>query len=346
MKKHVFLYFLLLPIKPLLGQTAPNFVDKPVWQFTLLFDVGKAAIQPQFHSKLDSLAVGMAHDTSFQVRIKAHTDASGSDALNEKLSKSRAETLKNYLSTRGIDDNRLETAWKGEFEPISDNDTEGGKMQNRRVTVEVFRRIYLAKMTSTVKSDSGVAVPNALVMVRSQYLTDSTRTDSLGVFSINVPYKQPAIVEVTAKDHFYDKKTLNLGVLSVKVKDFIIAKAEIGKKLKIKDLNFYGDEARLLPESEPNLKIILFFLRLNPSYKIELAGHINGEQKLEPINSFGYNLSVARAKMVYNYLVFNGIDPNRLTYKGYANWEMIFINAYTPEGEKANRRVEIRILEK
>ena len=323
-----------------------NFVDKPIWQFTILFDVDKATIQPQFHSKLDSLTIGMTYDTSFQVQIKAHTDDSGSDAYNEKLSQSRAESIRNYLSTRVIDDIRLKTAWKGESEPILDNNTEGGKMQNRRVTVAVFRRVYVAKMTSIVKSDSGVAVPNALVMMRSKYLTDSTRTDSLGVFSINVPYKQPAIVEVTAEGHFYDKKVLNLGVLNVKVKDFIIAKAEIGKKLKIKDLNFYGDEARLLPESEPNLKIILFFLRLNPTYKIELAGHINGVGLPEPVHSFGYNLSVARAKMVYDYLIQNGIAAKRLTFKGYANWEMIFINAYTSEGEKANRRVEIRILEK
>lgn len=329
---------------PIFGQ---NFTDKPVWQFNVLFDVNKAHIQATFQSKLDSLAVGMSNDTAFQVDIKAHTDNSGSDMHNEKLSKSRAETIKYYLITKGIDEKRLKTSWKGEFEPTSDNNTEGGKMQNRRVSIGVFRRIYLTKVTSTVKNDAGSVVPNALVTMRSKYVTDSTVTDSVGVFTIQVPFKQAAIIEVIAKDHFYDKQMLNLGVFNVRIKDFIIAKAEIGKKLKIKDLNFYGNEARLLPESMPNLKIILLFLRLNPSYKIELAGHVNGGgRQLDALNSFGYTLSVERAKTVYDYLIQNNIEATRLIYKGYANWEMLFINGTTEEEERANRRVEIRILEK
>ena len=340
------LLFLLLNFLSISTVYSQNFTDLPVWQFTVLFQTDKANIQTQYKTKLDSLANGMVADSAFQVKITAHTDITGSFDENEKLSKLRAETIKNYLIQQGINEKRLAASWKAASEPIADNNTEGGKEQNRRVTIEVFRRIYLAKVTSVVKNDLGAVIPNALVMMRSKYLSDSTHTDSAGVFSIDIPFKQPTIVEVTAKDHFYDKKVLNLGIFKVKLKDFIIAKTEIGKKLNVKDLYFYGNQAVLLPESKPELKILLFFLKINPTYKIELAGHVNAPGFIATVKSFEYTISVDRAKMVYNYLIENGISEKRLVYKGYANWEMLFPDAKTLEEFNANKRVEVRILEK
>lgn len=340
------LLFLLLNFLSISTVYSQNFTDLPVWQFTILFQTDKANIQTQYKTKLDSLANGMVADSAFQVKITAHTDITGSIDENEKLSKLRAETIKNYLIQQGINEKRLVASWKAASEPIADNNTEGGKEQNRRVTIEVFRRIYLAKVTSVVKNDLGAVVPNALVMMRSKYLSDSTHTDSAGVFSIDVPFKQPAVIEVTAKDHFYDKQLLNIGIFKVKIKDFVIAKTEIGKKLSVKDLHFYGGEAILLPESKPELKILLFFLKINPTYKIELAGHINGVGSIVPRGSKDFKLSENRAKTVYQFLIENGIDEKRLVYKGYANWEMVFPNAQTEKQMAANRRVEVRILEK
>ena len=322
-----------------------EFTEQSIWRFNILFEMGKSDIQNNYFPRLDSLANAL-QDSTFNVTISAHTDNSGSDLSNEKLSKNRAEAIKNYLIQRGINDQRLKTLWKGENEPISENDTEGGKAQNRRVTVEFFRRIYLSQVTSVVRNDSGMAVVNALVTMRSKFLNDSTRTDSMGKFTINVPYKQPAIIEVTAKDHFYDKQIVNLGVFKVKIKDFEIVKVEIGKRLKIRDLNFHGGVAVLLPEAKPNLKIILLFMRLNPNYKIELAGHIHGIGYIAPVKSPDYQLSVERAEVVYKYLLENGISKERMIFRGYANWEMLFPDAFTEEQKTANRRVEIRILEK
>ena len=184
MKNTLYLALIILLTTPVFSQ---NFVDKPVWQFNVLFDVGKSDIKSVYLSKLDSLANGMLTDSAFQVKITAHTDNTGSDVSNEKLSKNRAEAIKKILIQRNIDENQVAAVWKGEYEPVADNYTEGGKEQNRRVTIEVFRRIYLAKITSVIKNDSGIAVQNAFVTMRSKYLIDSTRTDSLGIFSINVP---------------------------------------------------------------------------------------------------------------------------------------------------------------
>jgi outer membrane protein OmpA-like peptidoglycan-associated protein len=322
-----------------------EFTEQSVWRFNILFETGKSDIQNNYFPRLDSLSNAL-QDSTFNVTLSAHTDNSGSDESNEILSKSRAEAIKNYLIQRGINDQRLKSLWKGEAEPISENDTEGGKAQNRRVTVEVFRRIYLSQVTSVVRDDSGMVVVNALVTMRSKFLNDSTRTDSVGKFTINVPYKQPAIIEVTAKDHFYDKQILNLGVFKVKIKDFEIAKAVIGKKMKIKDLNFYGDKAILLPDSKPNLRIILIFMRINPTYKIDILGHVNQEGFPSPVNSYEHTLSLNRAKMVYEYLIENGISAERMQYQGFSNWEMLYPRPVNDKQKELNRRVEIRILEK
>jgi outer membrane protein OmpA-like peptidoglycan-associated protein len=329
-----------------LSLKAQDFTDKIIKDVNILFENGKSDIQTLYFPILDSISNIVKKDTMLQASITAHTDNNGSNAHNEKLSQSRAYAIKNQLLQRGVIENRLKTAWKGEIEPIFDNFTEGGKAQNRRVIVTIFRRIYTAKVTSVVKNDSGAVVPNAIVTMRSKYLADTTRTDSSGVFSITIPYKQVAFVEVTAQAHFYDKKILNLGVFKANIKDFIIAKAEIGKKMKIKDLNFYGSEDRLIPESEPNLKILLLFMRINPTYKIELAGHVNESSFIALVGSYEYNLSVARATTVYNYLIKNGVAKERMITKGYANWEMLFQKPDSEEQMSANRRVEVRILEK
>ncbi len=80
--------------------------------------------------------------------------------------------------------------------------------------------------------------------------------------------------------------------------------------------------------------------------KIEIAGHVN-HPNLPPVSetSWEYKLSVARAKLVHDYLLENGIPQNRIIYKGYGNWEMRFPHARTEEQMALNRRVEIRILE-
>ncbi|NBO15990.1 MAG: OmpA family protein, partial [Betaproteobacteria bacterium] len=66
-----------------------------------------------------------------------HTDSVGSDAYNQKLSVRRAEAVKAYLVTKGIEKNRIYTEGKGERSPVADNKTAAGRAKNRRVEVEV-----------------------------------------------------------------------------------------------------------------------------------------------------------------------------------------------------------------
>jgi outer membrane protein OmpA-like peptidoglycan-associated protein len=72
------------------------------------------------------------------VLVVGHTDISGSDAINEPLSRQRAQTVRDYLYARGIPAARLETAGRAAREPVADNGSEAGRAKNRRV--EIFLR--------------------------------------------------------------------------------------------------------------------------------------------------------------------------------------------------------------
>jgi OOP family OmpA-OmpF porin len=101
------------------------------------FDFDKSALKAEGRAKLDDL-VGKVKDISLEVIIAVgHTDSVGSDSYNQKLSVKRAEAVKAYLVTKGIEKNRVYTEGKGEKQPVADNKTSEGRAKNRRVEIEV-----------------------------------------------------------------------------------------------------------------------------------------------------------------------------------------------------------------
>ena len=103
----------------------------------MLFDTNKSDIKPNSRASLDDL-VGKIGDLKLEVLVvTGHTDSTGSQAYNEKLSVRRAEAVKAYLVGKGMEANRIYTEGKGERQPVADNKTAQGRAQNRRVEVEV-----------------------------------------------------------------------------------------------------------------------------------------------------------------------------------------------------------------
>ena len=97
------------------------------------FAVGRADLQAALRPVLDQFAQGL--DQTTVVRIVGHTDSTGSDAINEPLSLSRARTVRDYLADRGVPTTRMEIVGRGEREPIADNVSDTGRARNRRVEI-------------------------------------------------------------------------------------------------------------------------------------------------------------------------------------------------------------------
>jgi OOP family OmpA-OmpF porin len=103
----------------------------------LLFDLGKSNIKNKYKNVLDGLVKTMKATPNMRVTISGHTDNSDTDKLNNALSAERAENVKNYLVSKGIDASRLTTQGFGSKKPVASNETEEGRTQNRRVEFSV-----------------------------------------------------------------------------------------------------------------------------------------------------------------------------------------------------------------
>jgi outer membrane protein OmpA-like peptidoglycan-associated protein/opacity protein-like surface antigen len=97
------------------------------------FDVNKTTIKPESEEKLNRVLKTMQTYSDISVQIGGHTDSDGSAKSNQKLSLGRADAVKTWLVSKGIDAKRLTTVGYGEDKPFADNKTKEGKEQNRRI---------------------------------------------------------------------------------------------------------------------------------------------------------------------------------------------------------------------
>ncbi|MEP5937592.1 MAG: OmpA family protein [Erythrobacter sp.] len=102
------------------------------------FDVGSYTIKPAFRDTLDTVAGSLTQYPNSLVDVYGHTDSTGSDAFNQRLSEQRAQSVSNYMTSRGVATARIRWQGFGETMPIADNTTEYGRSQNRRVEIKII----------------------------------------------------------------------------------------------------------------------------------------------------------------------------------------------------------------
>ena len=111
--------------------------EKVTYAADAFFDFNKADLKQEAKTKLDDL-VSKTKEINLEVIIAVgHTDSIGGDAYNDKLSVKRAESIKTYLTGKGVEANRVYTEGKGKKQPVADNKTAEGRAKNRRVEIEV-----------------------------------------------------------------------------------------------------------------------------------------------------------------------------------------------------------------
>ena len=103
----------------------------------VLFDVNSAVLKPGAYTEINRVSQVLVQYPQTTVQIAGHTDSTGSEEYNQKLSEERAMSVQNALISQGVAPSRLRTIGFGESQPVADNGTEAGRQLNRRVVVTI-----------------------------------------------------------------------------------------------------------------------------------------------------------------------------------------------------------------
>lgn len=108
--------------------------------FSVQFPTDSAIVAPQYNAEIKDFADSLKENPNQAAIIGGHTDSTGSDTYNQKLSQKRANAVKDAIIAEGVEAERLEAKGYGEARPIADNATKEGRAKNRRVEAEIFTK--------------------------------------------------------------------------------------------------------------------------------------------------------------------------------------------------------------
>ncbi|WMX17402.1 OmpA family protein [Aureispira sp. CCB-E] len=319
----------------------------------IYFNSGSAKILPKFRATLKEAAEAINSDKEARAWIQAHTDSLGSYESNQALSDRRADAVYKAFFEMGVDSLQLKIDSHGEYVPLKSNGTATGRALNRRVTIEVVRPYVPKEKEASICVVKGKVVDatnnqplRTRLIFNSLAGKDTIETDEYGAYEYQVEMETNVEVRAYTKGYFFVSKLAKTKHKTTTKLDFNLEPAIIGGKMALNDLYFQGGTPLLMNASEKALEGVVAFMKYNSNLKIEIGGHINKpNQAPVPQSSSSFKLSEARAKVVHAYLIEHGISPDRLTYKGYGNSEMIHPRASNPVQEQMNRRVELKVIE-
>ncbi|HHT30220.1 MULTISPECIES: OmpA family protein [Petrimonas] len=118
---------------------------KVTFESGILFATNSSTLNSVSRASLDKFATSLLNNPDTDVKIYGHTDSTGSDAINNPLSERRAESVYNYLLSKGIDGSRMISQGFGSTQPVADNSTAAGRAQNRRVEIFILPNAKMVK---------------------------------------------------------------------------------------------------------------------------------------------------------------------------------------------------------
>ena len=176
------------------------------------------------------------------------------------------------------------------------------------------------------------------------------RADSITMATVDLDFGRPYLVHAEADGCFGDVKEVKTGknaathYVTLELQPLVA-----GGNIVLENILFFGDQARILPESLPSLDMLLRTMNENPHMVIEIEGHVNCPSTMSScetaqMQQSNQRLSEERAKAVMQYLISKGMAANRLSAVGYGATRQLFPHANSETQMRQNRRVEIRIL--
>ncbi|MDW7996754.1 MAG: OmpA family protein [Bacteroidota bacterium] len=113
-------------------------VGRPMVLPGLFFEFNKAVLLPEAEALLEQIAEWLCQNQTISVEVRGHTDSVGTDEQNARLSRMRAEAVRDFLIAQGIEPNRIVAIGMGRLQPVDSNSTAIGRARNRRVEL-IFR---------------------------------------------------------------------------------------------------------------------------------------------------------------------------------------------------------------
>jgi OOP family OmpA-OmpF porin len=113
----------------------PPAPKKMILSADAFFDFNKATLKREGEVKIDEVVRAMKGDPKLRATVDGYTDSIGTEAYNQRLSERRADAVRSYMVSQGIDASRITTRGYGESHPVADNKTAEGRAKNRRVEI-------------------------------------------------------------------------------------------------------------------------------------------------------------------------------------------------------------------
>ena len=126
---------------------------KVTFEEGILFATNSSTLNPSSQDALTKFSTSLKNNKETNVVISGHTDNTGNDAINDPLSERRAESVANYLKSKGVSGKRLTTVGSGSRQPVATNETSEGRQQNRRVEVVIVANEKMVKQAKDEASN-------------------------------------------------------------------------------------------------------------------------------------------------------------------------------------------------
>jgi flagellar motor protein MotB len=185
-----------------------------------------------------------------------------------------------------------------------------------------------------------------LIDMQSNTTVVNSSSDAVtGEFVMSLPVDKSYALNVSCKGYLFYSMNFSLSdghdATNPVELNIPMQPVAVGEKVILRNIFFETDKYELLPDSKAELSKLIAFLLKNTGLQIEIGGHTDNEGS----ETHNMMLSQNRAKAVYDYLTSNGINADKLSYKGYGETLPIAGND-TPEGRANNRRTEFKVISK
>ena len=201
---------------------------------------------------------------------------------------------------------------------------------------------YMAGKTYDVETNAPLSAKFELKNLANGKKVVESRSNAQGKFFVCLPHGKNYALNASHEGYLFFSESFKLeqpSSLKPVVKDVPMVPIKIGAKVVLKNIFFDVDKFALKEESKVELMKLNEFLEKNPTLKIEIGGHTDNQGSEE----HNLILSKNRARSVYEWLIMNKVDKDRLTFEGYGDSAPIKPND-TTEGRRENRRTEFKVI--